>query len=1047
MRGIQLKGMWLVLFAVPGIARAADFQHALIIIADDLGTDKVSSYAVDVTNPLETRPSTPNMDLMAAAGVRFSDAWATPVCSPTRAMLYSGDYPFRNGIGDIISDSSTLQMSLEADTLPQLAADAGMATALFGKSHIGEGTDTPSRATLYDKNYADFPIQAGFDWFQGNTDGAVTSYKNWLYMKSIPSSTMSSGYATSATQNRTTSPTDQTTDDALSWLNARAAEGSRHLAVVSYHLPHSTGLVTDPSWSNAVTSCGGTASSDQTVNMEFTVQCLDTELAQLLAGVPDLDDTLVVFLGDNGTDKRVTEGFFDDDRGKSTQYESGIRVPFVLADGAAIKDAIDNGGVLPTGGVYRVDAGSTSADPASVVDIYATVADYLDLSSSTCIPGDNCARDSVTLRSVLTGGAPARTTVVSENYDIEASNAVTGDAAVRIGDFKLIVHVASTTRPCRSYTMYDLATDRWENTNLFDNATYASEQAELLAAVEDLADEMAGEPTDWLNHADCDACAATEVWYDGFDDSCDDASDYDQDLDGVEWPDDCIDTDATAYPGAPDAWYDGIDSNCDGDSDFDQDQDGSDTPTDCDDTDPDVGPHATEVWYDGADTDCAGDSDFDQDGDGVDLGADCDDTRADVGPGAPDAPYDGLDANCLGDSDYDADGDGYDAALGGGSDCDDSDAAVHPGAVDAPYDGRDGDCAGDDDYDADRDGDAPVAYGGTDCDDASATVHVGAADAWYDGIDSNCAGDSDFDQDGDSFDAPDDCDDTNPAVWPGAVETSYDAIDADCLGDSDFDADGDGFDSGDWGGTDCDDFDAGIWPGAPEASGDGVDSDCDGTVEVLDADGDGYTVDVDCDDSRASVHPGATEVYYDGIDEDCAGGDDYDADLDGYTPTAYGGTDCNDTSSAVHPGATDTWYDGIDSNCDGRNDYDRDGDRYPSSSYGGTDCNDGNARIKPGAREVWYDGVDSNCDGRNDYDQDGDTYTATAYGGTDCNDTRASVKPGATEIWYDGVDQNCDGANDYDRDGDGWPRDTDCNDSSARSYPGAPGWNLDCTRA
>ena len=1160
-------------------ARAADFEHALIIIADDLGTDKVGSYAVDVTNPLETRPTTPNLDLMAAVGVRFSDAWATPVCSPTRAMLLSGDYPFRNGVGDIIGDNSTITMPTDPPTLAQLAADVGLATGIFGKTHIGELEDTPTRATLYDKDLADYPIVIGFDWFQGNTDGAVTSYANWLYMQSIPSTTMSSGYVTRAATNRTTSPTNQTTSDALSWLDGQAALGARRLAVVSYHLPHSTGLVTSPTWSNAVTSCGGTASSDQTANMEFSVSCLDTELAELLAGVPDLEDTLVVFVGDNGTDKTVGEGFFNDSRGKSTQFESGVRVPFLLVDGAAIQDTLDNGGVPPADGVYRIDSGSVSSDPASVVDVYATVADFLDLSTSDCVVGDTCARDSISLRSVLTGGASERDVAWSENYALDASDAVTGNAALRIGNFKLITTVASTTRPCRSYDMFDLSTDRWENDDLFDDPAYAAEQAVLLAALEDFADEMLGGPNDWLNHADCDACG-TETWYDGFDDSCDDASDFDQDGDGVEWPDDCLDTDPNAYPGATDVWYDGIDSDCAGNSDFDLDGDGSDTPTDCNDLDAAVGPGAADAWYDGVDSNCDGAPDFDQDGDGYDLTDDCDDTDGGVYPGAPETPYDGVDADCLGDSDFDRDGDGYDAVDGGGSDCMDADAAinpdateipyngidedctgadlsdvdgdgytaevlggldcdddvagtyagaadawydgvdsncagdsdfdqdgdsfdladdcddtddgVYPGAPEIPYDGLDADCLGDSDFDLDGDGHdavdgggsdcmdddaainpdaAEIPYngldedctgadlsdvdgdgytaevlGGLDCDDDVAGTYAGAADAWYDGVDSNCAGDSDFDQDGDSFDLADDCDDLRDDVWPGATESAYDGIDADCLGDSDFDLDGDGFDSAVYGGTDCDDLDAAIWPGAPEASGDGVDADCDGTVEALDADGDGSSVDLDCDDNNPAAYPGATEIPYDGVDEDCLGGDDYDVDRDGHAPTAYGGTDCNDNAATVYVGATDTWYDGIDSNCDGRNDYDRDGDTYPSSTYGGTDCNDSSTRIKPGARETWYDGVDQNCDGASDYDQDRDGYPATTYGGTDCNDVVSAVKPGASEIWYDGVDQNCDGANDYDRDGDGWPVSTDCNDGSARSYPGAPGWNLDCTR-
>jgi hypothetical protein len=155
----------------------------------------------------------------------------------------------------------------------------------------------------------------------------------------------------------------------------------------------------------------------------------------------------------------------------------------------------------------------------------------------------------------------------------------------------------------------------------------------------------------------------------------------------------------------------------------DLDGDGSGETDDCDDTDASVYPGAPETWYDGIDQACDGDADDDDaDGDGHDAdfmrGDDCDDTRADVYPGARDAWYDGIDSDCAGNDDHDQDGDGVRAASGGGTDCDDTDPAVRPGAADAAYDGVDADCSGTDDYDADRDGHRPYAWGGDDCDDA-----------------------------------------------------------------------------------------------------------------------------------------------------------------------------------------------------------------------------------------------------------------------------------------------------------------------------------------
>ena len=134
------------------------------------------------------------------------------------------------------------------------------------------------------------------------------------------------------------------------------------------------------------------------------------------------------------------------------------------------------------------------------------------------------------------------------------------------------------------------------------------------------------------NREDCDDedgdifPEAVEIWYDGIDQNCDEANDYDQDGDGQDSSEydgtDCDDQNIDVYLGAPDTWYDGIDSNCDGTSDYDQDGDGQDASeyggNDCNDEDAAINTSATEIWYDGIDQNCSGDTDYDQNGDGFD---------------------------------------------------------------------------------------------------------------------------------------------------------------------------------------------------------------------------------------------------------------------------------------------------------------------------------------------------------------------------------------------------------------------------------------------
>ena len=174
-----------------------------------------------------------------------------------------------------------------------------------------------------------------------------------------------------------------------------------------------------------------------------------------------------------------------------------------------------------------------------------------------------------------------------------------------------------------------------------------------------------------------------------------------------------------------------------------------------------------------------------------------------------------------------------------------------------------------------------------------------------------------------------------------------------------------------------------------------------GTVEYIDADGDGYLSDEDCDDTNASVNPSASELC-DGLDNDCNGEVDdgvketfyQDADGDGYgnpeeqttaceSPEGYVpfSSDCDDANASVFPGA-DEECDGIDNDCSGEIDEDvgyvfytdRDQDGYGdetstvlmcewSLGFAETagDCDDLNATVNPAAVEE-CDGVDNDCD-------------------------------------------------------------------------------------
>src|SRR5688572_14172034 len=77
--------------------------NILVVLVDDMGVDQVGCYAQNYA-ALQEQPCTPNIDALAANGVRFTNAWANPVCSPTRAALQTGRPASRTGVGTITGD-------------------------------------------------------------------------------------------------------------------------------------------------------------------------------------------------------------------------------------------------------------------------------------------------------------------------------------------------------------------------------------------------------------------------------------------------------------------------------------------------------------------------------------------------------------------------------------------------------------------------------------------------------------------------------------------------------------------------------------------------------------------------------------------------------------------------------------------------------------------------------------------------------------------------------------------------------------------------------
>jgi arylsulfatase A-like enzyme len=137
-----------------GLAQAKS-PNIVYLLADDMGW-------ADVGFNGGKEIKTPNLDKLAASGARLAQFYVQPVCSPTRAALMTGRYPLRYGLQvGVVRPWAQYGLPLDEITLPQALKEAGYATAITGKWHLGH----------FERAY--LPTARGFDHQYGHYNGAL----------------------------------------------------------------------------------------------------------------------------------------------------------------------------------------------------------------------------------------------------------------------------------------------------------------------------------------------------------------------------------------------------------------------------------------------------------------------------------------------------------------------------------------------------------------------------------------------------------------------------------------------------------------------------------------------------------------------------------------------------------------------------------------------------------------------------------------------------------------------------------------------------------
>lgn len=425
---------------LPSAATAAASQpNVVYILADDMGWKDVGFHGSDIR--------TPNIDRLAKGGAQLEQFYAQPMCTPSRAALMTGRYPYRYGLQTLVIPSAgTYGLSTDEYLLPQMLKDAGYRTAIVGKWHLGHA----------DRKY--WPRQRGFDYQYGPLLGEIDYYthsahgtRDW-FRDNKPIT--EEGYVT-----------ELLGDDAVRLIEGHDSKVPLFL-YLTFTAPHAPYQAPEK-YLQQYASIEDPARKTYAAMMSS----MDNEIGRVVAALDKRGmrkNTLIVFQSDNGGPRSAKftgevdmskstipadNGPYRD--GKASHYEGGTRVA-ALANWPG-----------------QIKAGTVVDQPMHMVDMYPTLA---RLAGAKPAKADAKPLDGMDVwDTVSTGATSPRTEVV---YGIEPFR-----AAIREGNWKLVWRA---TIPSQA-ELFDLAADPGEKTDLA--ASNPSKVAELQERIQLLARE------------------------------------------------------------------------------------------------------------------------------------------------------------------------------------------------------------------------------------------------------------------------------------------------------------------------------------------------------------------------------------------------------------------------------------------------------------------------------------------------------------------------------------------------------------------------------
>lgn len=322
--------------------------NVLLILTDDQGYHDVSYYG---TGDLKT----PNIDLIASAGMRFDNFYAnSPVCSPTRASLLSGRYPDFVGVPGLIRlhpHDNWGYLNRKTILLPAKLKEGGYHTAHIGKWNLG--LESPN-----------LPNERGFDYFHGWLEDMMDDY--WThrrhkqnFMRLNDQTIDPKGHAT-----------DLFTQWAVDYIRKQATDDQPFFLYLAYNAPHFP-VQPPEEWLQRVKE-REPGIEERRAKLVAFIEHMDDGVGKVIQALKQsgqYENTLIIFTSDNGGHLLDLANNGSLRNGKQSMYEGGLRVPAAIAWPARIK------------------SGTVSRQVNLSMDIYPTVLEAAGVPANHTIEG------------------------------------------------------------------------------------------------------------------------------------------------------------------------------------------------------------------------------------------------------------------------------------------------------------------------------------------------------------------------------------------------------------------------------------------------------------------------------------------------------------------------------------------------------------------------------------------------------------------------------------------------------------------------------------